>query len=112
MTELATLARSYFDKVRARDAEAIAAMFAEGGVLVLPYGAQFDGPEAIAAFYRDLFAKAPPTPEVTATLTEGRRCLVQLVARQADGAEAHAADVFTFDADGRIAELVIYTRKA
>jgi hypothetical protein len=49
---------------------------------------------------------------VRATIAEGARCLVELTARQPNGAEGHAADVFTFDADGLIAELAIYTRTA
>jgi uncharacterized protein (TIGR02246 family) len=106
------LARSYFDHVRARDVAAIARLYAPDGALVIPDGTRLAGGAAIAEFYRALFDRSPPTPEVLATLAEGRRCLVELVARQPDGSRAYAADVFTFDAHGRIAELVIYARAA
>ena len=112
MSEVERLARSYFDHVRGRDIAAIASLYAPTGVLVVPDGTRLEGRPAISEFYRVLFVRAPPTPEVLATITEGRRCLVELVARQPGGRETHAADVFTFDADGRIAELVIYARAA
>ena len=112
MADVERLARSYFDHVRARDIAALGALYAPYGVLVVPDGTRLEGGAAIAEFYRVLFVRSPPTPEVLATITEGRRCLVQLVARQPGGRESFAADVFTFDADGRIAELVIYTRGA
>jgi uncharacterized protein (TIGR02246 family) len=108
--DLAAVARSYFEKVRARDPAAVAGMFAEDGVLGLPDGTRHQGRAAIAAFYLGLFAVRPPTPTVKATVCEGRRCLVELVAKQPDGVENAAADVFTFDGDEMIAELVIYVR--
>jgi uncharacterized protein (TIGR02246 family) len=108
--ELAAVARSYFDKVRARDPAAVAGMFAEDGVLGLPDGTRHRGRTAIEAFYVGLFAVRPPTPTVKATVCEGRRCLVELVAKQPGGVENAAADVFTFDEVGLIAELVIYAR--
>jgi uncharacterized protein (TIGR02246 family) len=108
--DLADVARSYFDKVRARDAAAVAGMFAEDGALGLPDGSRKQGRAAIEAFYVGLFAVRPPTPTVKATVCEGRRCLVELVARQPGGVENAAADVFTFDGDGMIVELVIYAR--
>lgn len=110
MADLTAVARSYFDKVRIQDATAIAAMFAPDGVITLPDGRRFVGGEAISAFYRKHFATMAPTPEVLSTITEGRRCLVELTARLADGSASFAADVFEFDAGGLIAGLTIYGR--
>jgi ketosteroid isomerase-like protein len=110
VTDLTAVARSYFDAVRAQDAVGLGGMFAADGVLILPDGTRLAGPAAVEAFYLDLFAKGPPTPTVRATITEGVRCLVELTARQPNGAEGHAADVFTFDRGGLIAELAIYAR--
>src|SRR5687768_1038376 len=112
MSRVESLARSYFDHVRARDIAAICALYAPDGVLVIPDGTRLEGRAAIAEFYRGLFARTPPTPGVLATVTEGRRCLVELTARQPDGRETYAADVFTFDTEARIVELVIYARAA
>jgi hypothetical protein len=110
MSGVEALARSYFDHVRARKVAAICSLYAPDGVLVIPDGTRLAGHAAIADFYVSLLATTPPTPEVLATLTEGRRCLVELTARLPDGGQSYAADVFTFDADGHIAELVIYAR--
>jgi ketosteroid isomerase-like protein len=112
MTPVEAAARSYFDRVSARDAAGIAGMYAADGVLSLPNGARFAGPAAIEAFYAQLFAAAPPTPTVQAVIVQGARALVELTALRPDGAAGYAADVFTFDARGLIAGLVIYARSA
>lgn len=110
MTAISDMARSYFERVRQKDAAALGRMFAEHGMLALPGGDAVVGPTAIAAYYRKVFAQVAPNPQVQALGVDGRRCLVEIVARRPDGSSNRVVDVFTTNADGEIVELAVFTR--
>jgi hypothetical protein len=110
LTDLVACGRGYFDSVRAKDAAAVAARFAETGVIHLPDGETLVGRRAIEVFYQKVFSATAPNPKVLAIAVDGQKCLVELLAHRPDGAAAQVADVFTFDADGQVLELCIYMR--
>ena len=110
MTEtLETLARGYFERVRAKDAAGVAARFAPDGWLRLPNGKEVSGRSAIEAYYRKVLELASPNPAVRAVITEGRRCVVEIHAHRPDGTPVPCADIFTFDEAGQVTDLTIYT---
>ncbi len=108
MSPAETLARRYFDNVRAKDAAAVAGCFAPDGVLNLPNGAQLAGRAAIEAMYRGIFARGTPNPQVVAVISQGERCVAEIRATQPNGKTLPFADVFTLDGNGAVAELTIY----
>jgi uncharacterized protein (TIGR02246 family) len=101
---------AYFDAIRARDADALGALFTEDAVLVSQAGT-FHGPAEIASFYRDLaFTITDLWPEPGELLVDGDRVAVEIRLTMG-GTTNLVADVFTLAGD-RIERLAIYTGPA
>jgi hypothetical protein len=97
----------YFAAIRAKDADALAALFTADAQLVTLAGT-FTGPEAIAGFYRDLaFQVDDLWPEPGPLLVDADRVGVEIRLRM-NGTVTLVGDFFTLAGD-RIARLVIYT---
>lgn len=103
-------ALSYFDRVRARDAAGLAAMFADEGRLILPNGTVRTGRAEVRETYDAIFAGTPAIPQVTATITQGNSCSVEIDAHFDSGKMTETVDIFDFDDAGLIARLSIYIR--
>jgi len=103
-------ALSYFDRVRARDAAGLALMFADDGRLILPNGTVRIGRSEVRETYDAIFAGAPATPQVTATITQGNSCSVEIDAHFESGKITETVDIFDFDNAGLITRLSIYIR--
>jgi hypothetical protein len=105
----------YFAAVNARDADALAEIFATSGLLLLPTGGTVDGGDAIRAFYRRLFEGASvPSPQAIRHVDDGRQCAVEMVPRLppgADLADTTFFELFTVDEEGKIVELSIFWRQ-
>jgi ketosteroid isomerase-like protein len=98
---------AYFAAIRARDADALGALFTEDAVLVSAAGT-FHGPDEIAGFYRDLAFKIDDLwPEPGEQLVAGDRVAVEIRLTMG-GTTNLVADVFTL-AGERIRRLAIYT---
>ena len=96
---------AYFAAIRAKDADALGALFTDDAELVTLAGT-FTGRDAIAGFYRDLaFATADLWPEPGDLLVDGARIAVEIRLRM-NGKVALVGDFFTLR-DGRIARLLI-----
>lgn len=96
---------AYFDAVRARDADALAALFTADAELVTAAGV-FVGPDAIAGFYRDLaFSVDDLWPEPSPPIASGDRVAVEIHLRM-NGAVSIVGDFFTLAGD-RISRLVV-----
>ena len=105
MTDLAAV-DGYFDAIRRRDVEALAALFTDDAQLVTLAGT-FVGPVAIAAFYRDLaFAVDDLWPEPGHYVVDGERVGVEIRLRM-NGKVSLVGDFFTLAGD-KIARLAIY----
>jgi len=109
MRDPETLARGYFERVRAKDAAGVAARFAPAGMIRLPNGKQVAGRQAIEDYYKRILALGAPNPAVQSVITEGRRCAVEIHAHRPDGTPVPVADLFTFDEAGEVVELTIYS---
>jgi aldehyde dehydrogenase (NAD+) len=104
MTEVGVV-DEYFAAIRAKDADALGALFTDDGELVSLAGT-FTGPAAIAGFYRDLaFQVEDLWPEPGPLIVEGARVAVEIRLRM-NGAYSLVGDFFTLR-DGRIARLCI-----
>ena len=106
MSDPAAVARAYFAAITAHDADAVAACFADDAVLVTTAGT-FEGPAAIASFYRDnafRFEDLRPTPGPF--VIDGDHLAVEIDLFMG-GRHIPVADFFTVDG-ASIARLVIY----
>ena len=98
---------AYFAAIRARDAEALRALFTDDAELVSAAGT-FTGGDAIVGFYRDLaFTVDDLWPEPGPLIVDGDRVAVEIRLR-IGGATTLVGDVFTSSGD-RIARLAIYS---
>lgn len=96
----------YFAAITAHDADAVAACFAADAELVTAAG-RYEGPAAIASFYRDTafqFDDLRPSPGPL--VITGDRVAVE-IDLQMGGRTTPVADFFTLSGD-RIQRLVIY----
>ena len=99
---------AYFAAIRARDADALGALFTDNAELVTTAGT-FTGRDAIVGFYRDLaFQVEDLWPEPGPLLIDGDRVAVEIALRM-NGATQRVADIFTLG-DGVITRVAIYTR--
>jgi len=104
MTEVPVI-DAYFAAIRARDADALGALFTDDGELVSLAGT-FAGPVAIAAFYRDLaFQVEDLWPEPGRLIVDGERVAVEIRLRM-NGKVSLVGDFFTLR-NGRISRLCI-----
>ena len=96
---------AYFAAIRAKDADALGALFTDDADLVTMAGT-FTGPSAIAAFYRDLaFQVDDLWPEPGPLIVDGERVAVEIRLRM-NGKVSLVGDFFTMRND-RIARLCI-----
>ena len=101
---------AYFAAIRARDVDALGALFTDDAELVSAAGT-FSGRDAIVAFYRDLaFSVEDLWPEPGELIVDGDRVAVEIRLRMG-GTTTLVGDVFTLDA-GRIARVAIYNGPA
>jgi aldehyde dehydrogenase (NAD+) len=99
------LLNSYFDAIRARDADALARLFSSDAELVTAAGT-FEGREAIASFYRDLaFLVEDLWPEPGPFSIDGNSVAVAVRVRM-NGDVSQVNDFFTLG-DGLITRLAI-----
>jgi ketosteroid isomerase-like protein len=104
MTEVAVI-DAYFAAIRAKDADALGALFTDNADLVTLAGT-YTGPEAIAAFYRDLaFRVEDLWPEPGPLIVDGERVAVEIRLRM-NGSVSFVGDFFTLR-NGRIERLCI-----
>jgi ketosteroid isomerase-like protein len=96
---------AYFAAIRAKDADALGALFTENADLVTVAGT-FTGPAAIAGFYRDLaFQVEDLWPEPGPLIVDGEHVAVEIALRM-NGKVSLVGDFFTLR-NGRIERLLI-----
>ncbi len=105
----------YVALLTARDADGIAALYAEDATVEDPAGSEpLVGREAIRNFYRAAIARVQPTVALTGPvriLADGRAGAAPLQSRGVrDGRTVtlDIIDVFTFDDDGRVTSMRAY----
>lgn len=101
---------SFFETVRLRDAQAVSEYYAEDGTLILANGTQVNGRQPILEFYAKLFSTTPPSPQIKNLIEQGNQIVAEL-GGSVNGQPILVVDHFTFDDQGLIESLVIYSRQ-
>ncbi|WP_372349820.1 SDR family NAD(P)-dependent oxidoreductase [Streptomyces sp. KL116D] len=99
-------AAGYFKAVLSQDVDALHSLFTPDAVIDVP-GSKVTGNDAIADFYREVFAQSTPQPTPGPLLAQGNRVSVQ-IALHRGGKDYRMADFFTVTPEGRISEMVAY----
>lgn len=102
------LLKTYFDCVNRQDAEGVAALYAEDGLLILTDGTQLKGRDVIRDFYREICRQTTPAPRVVNSFVDGNQCAAELLVSLPNGSKQPAADFFTVNDSGEITRLRIY----
>jgi ketosteroid isomerase-like protein len=87
------LTRLFVERVNAKDAAGLAALYEEGSVMAYPPGKQTEGRDAIRALWADLLPSLPqfPLEPPLPTLVSGDIALTATVAKDGTGARAQVA---------------------
>ena len=117
MSDGRTVVEAYAAAVTAHDLEGLLALFADGAVLVNPFGT-FSGADELTGFYRDVVmagqADVSVGDVVDGTGAAGERVVMAEVRATSPldpgAGTAFALDVFRLDPAGRITSLEIYYR--
>lgn len=97
---------AYFDRVRAKDADAVAELFTEDSSWAIP-GRRITGSAALRDFYRETFDTSDPAPAPSAISVNGTTVTAQFQARNGNR-RMDMVDVFTIDDSGLISTLRAY----
>ena len=100
----------YFECMRSRDLEGLAALFAQDAVAVLPDGKEVAGLASIRGMYQHIFGAGAPSPTPQATIVGPPSAPPEIEARLGDGPRRRPGNFFHLNADGRIGRLSIYKR--
>lgn len=99
----------YFAAMRARDIEALLALFAEDAVMVLPDGRELAGARSIRGMYEYLLANNAPRPTPVAAILGTAGAATEIETQLEDGSSRKTANFFHLDA-GLIQRLSVYQR--
>ena len=106
----AEVTERYFASIRARDIEALIALYADNATFTLPNGREFSGIAAIREMHLGVFATAAPIPNPLTTVIGQNCAAVEIQARLPDGTTRHTANFYHLDNTGRIQRLSVYMR--
>ena len=104
------LPQRYFEAVRARDIDALMALYDEDASFVLPNGRELQGAAAIREMQQSVFASGAPFPTPIASVIGESAAAVEIEARLSDGSMRRTANFFHLTAEGHIARLSVYMR--
>ncbi len=108
--EPATTVNAYFAAVRAKDIDALMALYAPDARFTLPDGKQFEGVEAIRQLHLSIFSAGSPFPVPAARFVGSEGIAVEIEAQLPDGSARQTTNHYRFDGSGRIAALSVYAR--
>ncbi|GAB7552045.1 hypothetical protein NRB_15470 [Novosphingobium sp. 11B] len=100
----------YFEAVRAKDIDALMALYADDATFTLPNGKSFAGKQDIRALHLSVFSSGSPFPTPGARFSGAEGIAVEIAAQLSDGTVRNTANHYRFDAAGRIASLGVYAR--
>ncbi len=101
---------SYFAAVRAKDIDALMALYAEDASFTLPNGKSFTGKDAIRGVHQSVFDSGSPLPNPGARYVGAEGIAVEIEARRPDGSVRNTTNHFRFDEAGKIRSLGVYAR--
>jgi ketosteroid isomerase-like protein len=98
----------YFASIRARDIDALMALYVQDAVFTLPDGREFSGTAAIREMHLSVFAAGAPIPTPVAAVVGNGAIAVEIEARLTDGTTRRTANFFHLDGAGLIRRLSVY----
>ncbi len=101
---------AYFAAVRAKDIDALMALYGENPTFALPNGKAFTGREAVCSVHQSVFDSGSPYPEPQARFAGPEGIAVEIEAHLPDGSVRQTTNVYRFDKTARIAQLKVYAR--
>jgi ketosteroid isomerase-like protein len=104
------LPQRYFECIRARDIDALIALYDEEASFVLPNGREFQGVGAIREMQLGVFAAGAPFPTPIAIVVGENAVAAEIEAKLPDGSVRRTANFWQLTGDGRIRRLSVYTR--
>jgi 3-hydroxyisobutyrate dehydrogenase-like beta-hydroxyacid dehydrogenase/ketosteroid isomerase-like protein len=100
----------YFRAIRAKDIDALMALYAADATFTLPNGKSFSGKDEIRKLHLGVFAAGSPYPTPGARFVGAEGIAVEITAQLADGSVRHTTNHYRFDEAGRIRSLGVYAR--
>ena len=104
------VADRYFECIRARDVEALIALYAEDATIILPDGTEVMGAPAIRTLQEGIFARGAPFPTPGHRVVGDGAVAVEIRVELAEGRTRRTANFFTVTASGRIQRLSVYAQ--
>lgn len=98
----------YFAAIRAKDIDALSALYAEDASFTLPNGKQFSGKAAIREMHLGVFAHGSPTPTPLAMVVGDMSIAVEIEATLPDGTARRTANFYHLDTAGKVARISVY----
>lgn len=108
------VAQRYVDIINAGKYGELKTLFADDAVFLTPVGKVLHGPQEIGDFYTSMIGALTPDIVPVSFISDGPACVMELVAKTvkyADkGYQLSAIDHFTVNAEGKIANMIVYVR--
>lgn len=101
---------SYFAAVRAKDIDALMALYAEDATFTLPNGKSFTGKDTIRGVHQSVFDSGSPFPDPGARFVGAEGIAVEIEAQLPDGSVRNTTNHYRFDETGKILSLGVYAR--
>lgn len=101
---------AYFAAIRAKDIDALMALYADDASFTLPSGKTASGRDAIRETHLAVFASGSPFPTPVARIAGSEGIAVEIEAALPDGTLRHTTNLYRFDEAGRIRSLGVYMR--
>ncbi len=100
----------YFEAVRAKDIDALMALYADDATFTLPNGKSFSGRDDIRALHQSVFASGSPFPTPGARFSGAEGIAVEIAAQLPDGSVRNTTNHYRFNDAGKIISLGVYAR--
>jgi 3-hydroxyisobutyrate dehydrogenase-like beta-hydroxyacid dehydrogenase len=100
----------YFAAIRAKDIDALMALYADDASFTLPDGKTATGKAAIRETHLCVFASGSPFPTPVARISSRDGIAVEIEAALPDGTVRNTTNIYRFDEGGKIRSLGVYMR--
>jgi hypothetical protein len=100
----------YFAAIRAKDIDALMALYAEDARFTLPNGKTASGKAAIRETHLAVFSAGSPFPTPIARISGSDGIAVEIEAALPDGSVRNTTNIYRFDEGGKIHSLGVYMR--
>jgi uncharacterized protein (TIGR02246 family) len=104
------VAERYFAAIRARNMDALIALYAEDATFVLPNGKESKGVAAIREMHQYVFNAGAPMPAPQSMIVGDAAVAVEIEAHLPDGTIRRTANFYHLNDQARIQRLSVYLR--